>query len=98
MITQRVWFVVLPVAMAAAAGSAWIGATAPMAEFRGLHASPAVADTRDDLAPTAAEPHFDLYGNEIEDAVGDYRIDPRGDVYERHSPDTEVPRLPPPVI
>ena len=46
----------------------------------------------------AAEPHFDVYGNEIEDAVTDYRIEPAGDVYERHSPETEVPRLGPPVI
>jgi hypothetical protein len=41
----------------------------------------------------AAEPRIDLYGNEIEDAVGDYRIDPRGDIYERHSPETEVTQL-----
>jgi len=46
----------------------------------------------------SAEPHLDVYGNEIEDAVSDYRIDPAGDVYERHSPETEVPRLAPPVI
>ena len=44
------------------------------------------------------ESHFDVYGNEIEDAVTDYRIDPAGDVYERHSPETEVPRLGPPLI
>jgi hypothetical protein len=41
----------------------------------------------------AAEPRVDLYGNEVEDAIGDYRIDRRGDVYERHSPDTEVTQL-----
>ena len=45
---------------------------------------------RHDSAP---EPLLDLYGNEIESAVGDYRIDVRGDIYERHSPDTEVTRL-----
>lgn len=45
----------------------------------------------------SAEPHFDVYGNEIEDAVTDYRIDSAGDVYERHSPETEVPRLGPPL-
>ena len=44
-------------------------------------------------ADAATEPRFDLYGNQIEDAVGDYRIDPRGDIYERHSPGTEVTRL-----
>jgi hypothetical protein len=40
-----------------------------------------------------AESRRDLYGNEIVDAVGDYRIDVRGDVYERHSPTTEVTQL-----
>ena len=44
-------------------------------------------------ADAAAPPRVDLYGNEIEDAVGDYRIDGRGDIYERHSPDTEVTQL-----
>jgi hypothetical protein len=39
---------------------------------------------------------LDRYGNPIETANGDYRIDPRGEVYERHSPDTAVPRLPVP--
>ena len=40
---------------------------------------------------------IDRYGNELERAVTDYRIDYRGDLYERHSPQTAVPRLGPPV-
>jgi hypothetical protein len=44
-------------------------------------------------AGAAVQPRVDLYGNEVEDAVGDYRIDVRGDLYERHSPDTEVTQL-----
>jgi hypothetical protein len=43
------------------------------------------------VAPTP--PRVDLYGNEVENAIGDYRIDFDGEVYERHSPDTEVARL-----
>lgn len=43
-----------------------------------------------------ADPRTDLFGNEVEEALADYRIDLRGDVYERHSPDTAVPRLGPP--
>ena len=39
------------------------------------------------------EPRVDLYGNEISDAVGDYRVDPRGELYERHAPDTAVLKL-----
>lgn len=42
------------------------------------------------------EPRIDLFGNEIENAVADYRYDVRGEIYERHSPDTAVPSLGPP--
>lgn len=38
-------------------------------------------------------PRVDLIGNEVEDALADYRIDQGGSVYERHSPDTAVQRL-----
>jgi hypothetical protein len=40
---------------------------------------------------------IDVFGNEVDEAVCDYRVDVRGDLYERHSPETEVPRLRPPV-
>jgi hypothetical protein len=43
--------------------------------------------------PVPTPPRIDLYGNEVEDALGDYRIDFDGEVYERHSPDTDVSRL-----
>jgi hypothetical protein len=56
-----------------------------------------VTDDLFSVLDPAAQPHLDVYGNEIDDAVTDYRVDPRGDVYERHSPETEVPRLAPPV-
>ena len=39
------------------------------------------------------EPRIDLNGNEIDDAVGDYRIDRRGELYERHAPDTALLHL-----
>ena len=51
-------------------------------------------DPADDLTVT---PQFDVYGNEVDDAVGGYRIDPLGDEYEEHSPDTEIVRLGPPI-
>jgi len=43
------------------------------------------------------QPQFDLFGNEIEPAMADYRVDRRGAVYERHAPETAVPRLGSPV-
>ena len=46
------------------------------------------------IAGSANEaPRVDRYGNPIESAIGDYRIDRRGELYERHSPDTAVLRL-----
>jgi hypothetical protein len=39
----------------------------------------------------AERPRVDLYGNEIENAVVDYRIDRRGDLFERHAPSTALP-------
>jgi hypothetical protein len=38
----------------------------------------------------------DLYGNIVERAVGGYRIDVRGELYEEHNPDTAVLELRPP--
>jgi hypothetical protein len=35
----------------------------------------------------------DLNGNEIDDAVGDYRVDLRGEMYEGHAPETALPHL-----
>lgn len=52
-------------------------------------------DQRDD---EWAEPRVDLNGNEIDAAVSDYRVDPRGEMYERHAPDTALLHLGAPKI
>jgi hypothetical protein len=36
---------------------------------------------------------IDAFGNEVTQAVATYKIDSTGDLYEEHSPQTEVPRL-----
>jgi hypothetical protein len=41
-------------------------------------------------------PELDIYGNQVEGAVGRYRVDPLGDLYEEHNPDTAVLELGPP--
>jgi hypothetical protein len=41
-------------------------------------------------------PNIDIYGNEVERAVGGYRVDLDGDLYEEHNPDTAVLKLGPP--
>src|SRR5688572_8302869 len=43
-------------------------------------------------------PRLDRFGNEVERAVGDYRLDDRGDIYEQHAPDTAVLELAPPSL
>jgi hypothetical protein len=68
-----------------------------MGAGQGFDSSRQVTDDLFSVLEPATQPRLDVYGNEIDDAVTDYRIDRRGDVYERHSPETEVPRLAPPV-
>lgn len=36
---------------------------------------------------------LDRFGNRIDRAFGDYRVDPRGELFEWHSPNTAVSRL-----
>jgi hypothetical protein len=38
----------------------------------------------------------DLYGNEVTAAVATYELDGSGELYELHSPQTELPQLAPP--
>ncbi len=52
------------------------------------YASPRRADSDERL---------DLYGNGVSTAVATYTYDRAGILYEEHSPQTEVPRLKPPV-
>jgi hypothetical protein len=41
-------------------------------------------------------PNVDIYGNQVDRAVGGYHVDPGGDLYEEHNPDTAVLKLGPP--
>jgi hypothetical protein len=78
----------VPTALASpiAATSAEITAQSPAASGEVIS-----APNTEDEGP--ADPRVDLLGNEIEDAVADYRFDIGGGIYERHSPETAVPRL-----
>ena len=42
---------------------------------------------------TGSEGRVDSYGNEVTNAVAEYSLDPSGDLYERHAPQIELPRL-----
>lgn len=41
----------------------------------------------------AVDEQADALGNEIVSAVAEYSFDDNGELYERHSPQTELPRL-----
>jgi len=44
------------------------------------------------------ERRVDLNGNEVDAAVGDYRVDKRGEMYELHAPDTALLHLGAPTL
>jgi hypothetical protein len=46
--------------------------------------------------PRVIAPNIDIYGNLVDRAVGGYHVDPGGDLYEEHNPDTAVLKLGPP--
>ena len=101
MTTLRVIFTVIALAAGSLCVGIWSAAIpAHAAALEPVH-STAISDLTgvpDDPADDlTARPQFDVYGNEVDDAVVGYRIDPRGDEYEEHSPDTEIVRLGPPI-
>jgi hypothetical protein len=84
-----------------AAASTWIGtAMAVPSAYDIRETTTTVYPAGDEVAPPSERSGFvvDRYGNLIEKAIGDYRVDPRGDIFERHSPTTAVPRLPDPSV
>jgi hypothetical protein len=52
-----------------------------------------IARDESDRESLRAQPRVDIYGNPIDEAIGDYRVDPQGDVYEWHSPETALLKL-----
>lgn len=75
-----------------------IGALSMLGLLAGQDPTPSISDPADffDTPEPFATPRIDIYGNEIHEAIGDYRVDRRGELYERHAPDTAVLRLGPP--
>ena len=58
--------------------------------------TPAVSSAAEHPAPPIEAwiaPNVDIYGNEVERAVGGYRVDHEGELYEEHNPDTAVLKL-----
>jgi hypothetical protein len=100
MTVERVWAAVLGIAVLFIVSTVWTQPPAthrlPAVSVPAAHTTavvdntPLVLPTRDD---DWAEPRVDLNGNEIDDAVSDYRVDRRGELYERHAPDTALLHL-----
>jgi hypothetical protein len=100
MSVERVWAVVLAGAMLCAVSTMWTRESTQRLRPVLAQSAPntaTVIDSRARALPTGnhdwAEPRVDLNGNEIDDAVSDYRVDGRGELYERHAPDTALLRL-----
>jgi hypothetical protein len=80
------WITVIdhrPVAIGVPAGET-IEAPAPVEQRSRSH---------EEAGGPGSEPVVDLYGNEVTDAIAKYRLDSRGAPCEKHTPQTEVPRL-----
>lgn len=97
---ERVWAAILAMAVLAAVSNVWTKHPQTRQQFSIAQPPPATTSVIDSKArelPTSedgwAEPRLDVNGNEIDEAVGDYRIDSRGEMYERHAPDTALLRL-----
>jgi hypothetical protein len=100
MTVERIWAAVLGMVIVVSVSTMWMRESAtrqtlvitiPAGHTTAVTDSgPRVLPTRDD---DWADPRVDLNGNEVDDAVGDYRVDRRGEMYERHAPDTALLHL-----
>ena len=87
---QRVWLALIAVAILFAAANTWTKQSAVWSTTSVIDNVRRTLPARDN---DWADPRIDLNGNEIDDAVSDYRVDRRGEMYERHAPDTALLRL-----
>jgi hypothetical protein len=97
---ERTWAVVVAVAMLFAVSTLWTRHSPVRLQPLFAQTDPRTTTVIDDdirSLPTSGndwpEPRVDLNGNEIDDAVSDYRVDGQGELYERHAPDTALLHL-----
>ena len=100
MTVQRIWVAVIATTVFFIALTAWSQHTVMPTRHVRTAEVPHTATVIDNLAPALPlrheetdEPRFDLNGNEVDDAVGDYRVDSQGQLYEGHAPDTALLHL-----
>ena len=97
---HRVWIVVIGLSVVVALSEGWVQRFAVHTQHAIAFSPPSTTSVLDLGAPALpqrdddwTEPQVDLNGNEIDEAVGDYRVDGRGEMYERHAPDTALIHL-----
>ena len=100
-IPHRVWIVVIGLSIVAALSEVWVERFAVHSQHAIAFVPPRTTTSVLDVGTSAlpqrdddwAEPRVDLNGNEVDAAVGDYRVDTRGEMYERHAPNTALIHL-----
>lgn len=97
---HRVWIVAIVMSVVFALGQVWEQTSVHRQHVIAFAPAPTTTSVLDTGIPTVptraddwAEPRVDLNGNEVDAAVGDYRVDTSGDMYERHAPDTALLHL-----
>jgi hypothetical protein len=85
--------VVVVIICCAAFASSTVSSTRIDLPARAVAAAAADAPGQRRAVPNAVDGAVDLYGNEVNDAIATYSLDPGGSLYEVHSPQTELPRL-----
>lgn len=98
---HRVWITVIGLVIVFALSEVWVERFTVRSQhaiaFPTPHATPSVLDIETSAFAQRdedwAEPRVDLNGNEVDVAVGDYRVDRSGEMYERHAPDTALIHL-----
>jgi len=99
MIRLRLGAAVLLLLLLGVGRGVWLARPSAQASLSGVTQATAIIEPNAESSRDHdfAAPRVDVLGNEVDDAVGDYRVDRAGDVYERHSPETEVAKLHPPI-
>jgi hypothetical protein len=98
---HRVWITVIGLVIVFALSEVWVQRFTVHSQhavaFLPPHTTTSVLDVETPAFPQRdddwAEPRVDLNGNEVDVAVGDYRVDRSGEMYERHAPDTALIHL-----
>jgi hypothetical protein len=97
------WILVFALLSFAVSGPALVGVTSAVFDggaetVRQSGNSRAGSDSYEETVRPERRVRIDVYGNQIDDAMGDYRVDWSGDIYERHAPETEILKLPSPTL